>query len=303
MTRRHFIKSTGTTLAFVASGLPLWAMDKPKVEKLTILHTNDVHSRIKPFPSDGGRFAGMGGAAKRAALIKQVRAQEKNVLLLDSGDIFQGTPFFNYFGGELEFKLMSQMNYDVATLGNHDFDAGIDGFVKQHPLANFSFVNANYDFRGTDMEGLIQAYKIIQKGKLKIGILGVGIELDGLVPKKLYGTIQYQNPIENANRVAAYLKQEEKCDFVICLSHLGYKYQTNKVSDIVLAKNSKNIDLILGGHTHTFMKQPDEGRNAAGKPIMIHQAGWAGVLLGRLDVYFEKNAANKCVTCESIYVK
>lgn len=304
MTRRNFIKKTSATaLLLSTTGLPLWAMDKPKVEKLTILHTNDVHSRINPFPMDGGRNAGMGGAAKRAALIQKVRKAEQHVLLLDSGDIFQGTPFFNYFGGELEFKLMSQMQYDVATLGNHDFDAGIDGLVKQMPLASFSFVNANYDFRDTALEGKILPYKIIQKGNIKIGILGVGLELDGLVPAKLYGKIKYEDPIANANKTAALLKQELKCDFVICLSHLGYKYQSDKVSDIVLAKNSANIDLILGGHTHTFMKQPDEGRNAEGKPIMIHQAGWAGILLGRLDIYFEKNAPNKCATCESIYIK
>ena len=303
MDRRSFIRQFGISTALLGAGtMPLHALGKPETIKLTILHTNDVHSRIEPFPMDGGRNQGLGGAARRAALIKKIRAEEEHVLLLDAGDIFQGTPYFNYFGGELEFKLMSKMQYDAATIGNHDFDAGIDGLHQQLPNANFPFIISNYDLSNTIMNGRTKPYLIINKGPLKVGILGVGIELDGLVPKNLIGETQYLDPIQKANHFAALLKEDEKCDYVICLSHLGFKYKENKVSDIVLAENSKHIDLIIGGHTHTFLNEPYIAKNAEQNPVYINQAGWAGILLGRLDVFFERNSKNKCIGCKNLVV-
>ncbi len=304
MKRRNFIKRTSTSALLLGAGsFPLSAFNEPEIQKLTILHTNDVHSRIEPFPMDGGRYQGMGGAARRAALIKKVRKEEKNVLLLDSGDIFQGTPYFNFFGGELEFKLMSKMGYDVATIGNHDFDAGIDGLNKQMKQASFPLINCNYDFSDTVLNGNVKPFLILEREDIKIGILGVGIELSGLVPEKDYKATQYLDPIEKANYFASLLKNEEKCDLVICLSHLGYSYKHDKVSDVVLAKTSQHIDLILGGHTHTFLEQPDRIKNRDGKPVLINQVGWAGIMLGRLDFYFEKNVKNKCATCKNILIK
>lgn len=304
MNRRNFLHTFGTGAVLTGAGaFPLQALAaEPEILKLTILHTNDVHSRIEPFPMDGSRNQGLGGASRRAALIKEIRAAEKHVLLFDSGDIFQGTPYFNVYGGELEFKLMSQMGYDAATIGNHDFDAGIDGLHKQLPLANFPFISSNYDFADTIMNGKTLPYKIFQKEQVKIGVLAVGIELEGLVPKTLYKETQYLDPIANANRVAAQLKQDERCDYVICLSHLGYKYSDNKVSDIVLAQSSHNIDLILGGHTHTFLEAPVLVNNQEGKPVFVNQAGWAGIMLGRLDIYFERNRKNKCETCQNLII-
>lgn len=304
MNRRHFIQTfgTGTMLAGVGA-LPLKAFAAdPEIIKLTILHTNDVHSRIEPFPMDGSRMQGLGGAARRMALIKQIRQEQEHVLLLDAGDIFQGTPYFNVYGGELEMKLMTQMGYDAATIGNHDFDAGIEGLKKQLPNADFPLINCNYDFSNTVLSEDVKPYQIFKKGTIKIGVLGVGIELDGLVPKALYKETQYLDPIANANKYAAILKNDEKCDFVICLSHLGYKYQDDKVSDIVLAKNSRDIDLIIGGHTHTFLDAPVVETNLQGKQVLINQVGWAGVVLGRLDVFFERNRKGKCVSCQNVLI-
>lgn len=264
--------------------LSTWAKNG---DRLVILHTNDWHSHIESFPDTDKKYPGLGGAAKRAALISKIRAKYKNVLLLDSGDIFQGTPYFNYYGGELEFKLMSEMGYDFATLGNHDFDAGIDGFAKQLPHASFKFLNANYDFSHTILDGKIKPYSIVKKGKFKIGVFGIGIELEGLVPKELYGGVKYQDPILKANETAQFLKNQG-CNLVVCLSHLGYEYKGNKVSDKVLAKSSTNIDLILGGHTHTFLSSPQSVLNLNGREIFINQTGWAGINLGRVD--YETNS-------------
>ena len=289
MKRREFIQKSSFAAALVAGGaMPLSAFGSDRhLVKITILHTNDMHSRIEPFPLDGGKFAGMGGMSKRASLIKKIRKEQPNVILLDSGDIFQGTPYFNYFGGELEFKLMSQMGYDAATIGNHDFDGGIEGLHKQLPNASFPFVIANYDFENTVMNGKTKKHLIIEKQGIKIGITGVGIELKGLVAKMLYKETKYYDPIESANEVATYLKKAMNCDYVICLSHLGYRYDDDKISDVIFARKTKNIDLILGGHTHTFLEQPVELKNLENQPVIINQAGWAGLVLGRLDLVFE----------------
>ena len=286
--RREFIKGIfgGIALAGLSS-LPIDLFAKEDMTRLTILHTNDVHSRIDPFPPNDPKYPNMGGVARRAALIKKIRSTEKNVLLLDAGDIFQGTPYFNLYGGELEFKLMSEMGYDASTLGNHDFDNGIDGLVKQMPNMNFPFLNANYSFKDTLLENKVNEYKIFRRGNLQIGVFGIGIELRGLVDPKLTGNILYNDPLVNANRISTLLKNEEKCDLVICLSHLGYKYNDKKVSDSVLAKESSNIDLIIGGHTHTFLDEPTLIINKDGKEVLIAQVGWAGIKLGRIDYYFD----------------
>lgn len=298
MNRRNFIQKAGVaTLLTGTSSFPLSAFAKDDLIKLTILHTNDVHSRVEPFPMDGSRNEGKGGAARRASLIQKIRGEEEHLLLLDAGDIFQGTPYFNFFLGELEFKLMTAMKYDAATLGNHDFDAGVTGLHKQLPHANFPFLIGNYDFRDTLMEGKTQPYKIFKKGQLKIGVLGVGIELEGLVPPKHFKGVQYLDPIKIANQYAKELKEEHKCDLVICLSHLGYRYRDNTVSDVVLAENSRNIDVIIGGHTHTFMKTAASYRNLDQEEVIINQVGFAGILMGRLDFYFERNKKGKCMSC------
>ena len=306
MDRRYFLKKAGLgTAVLVGAGFPVYALgNEPEFEKLTILHTNDVHSRIDPFPMDGGRNQGLGGVSKRAAMIKNIRAEEKNVLLLDAGDIFQGTPYFNFFGGEIEMKLMSEMKYDCGTMGNHDFDAGIDGFEKQLKHANFPFVVSNYNLEDTVLHDRVEKYKIFELGGLKIGIFGLGIRLDGLVPKKLQGKAVYEEPVAKANHYASFLKNEMKCDYVICLSHLGFYYENrDRPSDHTIALQTTNVDMILGGHTHTFLKMPKVVRNPDDKEVVISQAGWAGILLGRIDILFEKTNGKKCTTCKNTFVK
>jgi 5'-nucleotidase len=251
---------------------------------------------------DGSRNAGKGGVASRAAIINQIRSEEKNVLLLDAGDIFQGTPYFNFYGGELEIKMMSMMGYDAGIMGNHDFDNGIEGFVKQLPHANFPILNANYDFTDTPMAGKSKEYQIFKKGGVKIGVYGLGIELTGLVNPQQYGNTKYLDPIEKALALEKFLKLDQKCDLVICLSHLGYKYRENKVSDVVLAQNTYFTDLIIGGHTHTFLNVPDSIKNKSGKETLVNQVGFAGINLGRIDYVFSANNSKKTSYSSAIEV-
>lgn len=303
MDRRKFLKLIPAgTLVAVNPGLVFGSNLIQPGKKITILHTNDWHSRIEPFPMDGSRNQGLGGAAKRAALISKIRKEEENVLLFDSGDIFQGTPYFNFFSGELEIKLMSEMSYDAATIGNHDFDGGIENLRDQLNHAEFSMLNANYNLDRTVLKDIVEPYKIIKKDGLKIGVFGVGIELEGLVPKNLFGETQYKDPISKSNLIAEHLKKHHKCDIVICLSHLGFKYNIDYPSDVVLASRSKNIDIILGGHTHTFMKEVHLEKNKIGKNVLINQAGWAGIILGRIDLIFEKEKSIKFVNTSQLKV-
>jgi 5'-nucleotidase len=292
MKRRDFIQKTAAGSAFLAlPSWPLLAANPSDVKQITILHTNDVHSHIDAFPATDPRNANKGGVSRRATIIENIRTENKNVLLLDAGDIFQGTPYFNYYGGELEFKLMSMMRYDLATMGNHDFDNGIDGFYAQLPHANFEFVSANYDFKNTVLDSIVKPYKIFVKNGIKIGVFGLGIQLEGLVDKKHYKETVYQNPLEICQEMTRILKQDKKCDLIICLSHLGYKYKEdeNKISDLKLAALTKDIDLIIGGHTHTFLDKPTIVKNLEDNEVLVNQVGCYGINLGRIDFYFYGN--------------
>jgi len=288
MKRRNFIQQTAATGAFIGlGGLSLSFSETPK-KHITILHTNDVHSHIEAFGPNDPKNANMGGVARRATLIGQIRNENPNTLLLDAGDIFQGTPFFNFYGGELEFKLMSMLKYDAATIGNHDFDNGIDGLFSQLPHADFDFISSNYDFRNTIMDGYVLPHQIFTKDGVKIGVFGLGIELQGLVNPNLYKETKFLDPVEIATDMVRILKEEKKCDLVICLSHLGYEYKSDKISDIKLAKATKDIDLIIGGHTHTFLDKPEIHTNKVGKKVLINQVGCYGLYLGRIDFYLDK---------------
>ena len=297
MNRKTFLKtlSGGTLLAAMSPNILFAENYKQATEKsakkLTILHTNDQHSRIEPFDQSYTKNPNQGGFARRASLIQSIRNKENNVLLVDSGDTFQGTPYFNFFGGELEFRLMSMMGYEASTLGNHDFDNGLEGFLKVQPNAKFPFICSNYDFKNTILENSTIPYKILDKKGVKVGLFGLGVELEGLVGKKNYGNTKYLDPVEIANHYADFLKNEKKCDLVICLSHIGYEYENepNKICDKILVAQTENIDLILGGHTHTFFKEPEVFKNKNNKNVLVNQVGWAGLLLGRLDYFFDEN--------------
>lgn len=302
--RRKFITQSALAAGAILTSNSLFAemQQEAATKKLTILHTNDVHSRLEPFPMDGGRNQGLGGVAARAELIQQIRSEAGQILLLDAGDIFQGTPYFNLYKGEPEMKAMAAMGYDAATMGNHDFDGGLENFATQLKHIQFPILMCNYDFSNTPMEFKYQPYKIFKKGKLKIGVTAVGIEMSGLVPDSLYGNTKYLDPVQKANETAAKLKKEEGCDMVICLSHLGYKYRDNKVSDIVLANQTENIDLIIGGHTHTFMDAPEVYKNKTGSDVLVNQVGWAGIQLGRLDYEFGGFKGNKLAKSHTVVV-
>lgn len=300
--RRNFIATMAkASAAMLTAGLvPTDIFAAGDSERLTILHTNDTHSRLDPFPADDNNYGGMGGVAARFDMIKKIRQQEKNVLLLDAGDIFQGTPYFNLFKGEPEIKAMELMGYDAFTLGNHDFDAGIANIAAQLMKTSMSLVICNYDFTGTPLQQKYLPYKVFKKGALKIGVTGVGINLAGIVHSSLYGNTKYLDPVMKLNQTASHLKHHEHCDMIICLSHLGDRYDDNRMSDAILAKESYDVDLIIGGHTHKFFETPRVYKNKNGGDVVVNQAGWAGLRLARLDYEFfpgkNKNlAANKSI--------
>ena len=257
MKRRNFIQNIvlGTGTLLVSPSL-FGQENLKKKKRLVILHTNDTHSTIEPFPSKHSKFPNMGGVSKRHTILQKIRSEEEHVLLLDAGDIFQGTPYFNTFNGELEMKLMSLLQYDAATMGNHDFDIGLEGFLNAQQFANFPFLCANYDFSETILSAKTKAYHIFHKAGIKIGVFGVGVALKGLVSEDKYGNTRYLDPISTANKIASELKSKS-CDLVICLSHLGFEYENKSInSDRKLAAETENIDVILGGHTHTFFYKP-----------------------------------------------
>ena len=296
--RRNFIKQVAS-LSAVGLINPTELIASNDSEHLCIMHTNDVHSHIEPFPNNHSKYPGMGGVAKRAQLINKIRSEVKHTLLLDAGDMFQGTPYFNYYGGELEFKLMNAMKYDAATIGNHDFDNGVDGLAKQAVNAKFKLLSANYNFEQTPMKGLTKPSHIFNKGKFKIGVFGLGIEFKGLVDPKMYGKTRYSDPIKEAKKTAQFLRENKGCNLIICLSHLGLEYSTNKVSDKLLAKQCPEIDIILGGHTHTFLEKPIETYSNLGKATYISQVGWAGLKLGRIDVYLKPEAKTLTIKAQN----
>ena len=289
MKRRRFIKNSIYGSLGGSLILNSLSCEKKNFKKITILHTNDVHSHIEPFPKDHSKFPNMGGFERRSTLINNIRLKNPNTLLLDSGDVFQGTPYFNFYGGELEFKLMSMLKYDAMTIGNHDFDNGIDGLNSQLPKASFDIISSNYDFSNTILENKIKRTKTYILDEVKIGVFGLGIELKGLVSDELYKETKYLDPVEISNDITDYLKNEEKCDLIICLSHLGFKYKKNKISDFILAQKTKDIDLIIGGHTHTFMDNPTITKNKIGNDVIINQVGCFGVYLGKIDFYLDTN--------------
>ncbi len=304
--RRCFLQQTMLSAgAFTTSFLLSKKETKVNEEEqqIVILHTNDMHSHIEPFPMDGSANQGRGGMAARAQIINEIRGKNKHVLLLDAGDIFGNTPCFEMFQGEPEIKAMSTMKYDAVTIGEQDLLGGIDNYANLiNRFANFSVLICNYDFSNTSFQNKSLPYKTFKKGDVKIGVTGVGIELQGLIADDLYCNVKYLNPIENANRTADILKRKEGCDLIICLSHLGDKYNNEQVSDEILAKESYDIDLIIGGHTHRFFTEPRKYINKRGKEIIVNTAGWAGMQLGRLDYNLLKKG-KKFLDTKSILIE
>ena len=257
-------------------------------KQLFILHTSDTHSRIEPISAEAAdEYAGMGGVVRRAGFVKQFRGKHPDMLLLDCGDISQGTPYYNFFKGELEVKMMNLMGYDAMTIGNHEFDFGLDNMARLFRMAHFPVVCANYDVTGTVLEGLVKPYVVLERGGIKIGVFGVSPKMEGLVQADKCEGIVYNDPIVAAQEVTDLLRTKEGCDVVICLSHLGFRLK-NEVCDEKLAAATRGIDVILGGHSHTFMEKPAFCLNAEGKSIPVLHTGRSGIFVGELDLTLTK---------------
>lgn len=298
MDRKQFIKATAFGAGFIAMN-PLVSLAKQQaLTKVTILHTNDTHARIEPFPEGSPQYGGLGGVARRAALIRKIRRENPASLLLDAGDVFQGTPYFNFYGGALDYQLMTKMGYDATTIGNHEFDNGIEGFTEVAGHAKFPFVSSNYDFGTTTMGRHINEFIIKVVGGVRIGIFGLGVAFENLVLPELHRGVTHKDPVETSKKMVRRLRQTHRCDMVICLSHIGYKYNHSQVSDVVVAQEVDGIDLIIGGHTHTLLEKPDEIVKENGTKTIIAQVGHAGVVLGRLDFYFDHQ--NKVVALQAL---
>ncbi|AHW60397.1 5'-nucleotidase [Draconibacterium orientale] len=294
MDRRRFIRNVAAGTAGITLGaVPYELFAHEDFTTISILHTNDIHCHIEPFTGSNERYANKGGLARIAKLAALERQKNPNTLLLDAGDMFQGTPYFNYFKGELMLKVMSEAGYDASTIGNHEFDNGLQGIKDPLPNAEFPIISSNYDFSDTILSGSFPEYKIFRRDGVKIGIYGVGIELENLVGKKNYGATVYNDPVVVAQRMESFLKNEKKCDLVICLSHIGLRYRDNKVSDMVLAAETSFTDLIIGGHTHSYLEKPLEEKNKLGQTVIVNQAWWGGLVVGKIDFVFEKSKRNK----------
>ncbi|MGL5318689.1 MAG: bifunctional metallophosphatase/5'-nucleotidase [Bacteroidales bacterium] len=250
-------------------------------DKLVILHTNDTHSQIEAFGEQAGDNKGKAGLARRATAIKQIRKEYKNVLLLDAGDYIQGTPYFNLFNGELEIKAMNMLGYDVATLGNHEFDNGVNFLANMLKSAKFDIISANYDVSKTALKDLIKPYVIKDVNGIKVGIIGLNIKPDGLISDKNFEGIRFLSPIEQANNYAKMLKEEKKVDLVIVLSHLGYQSDPN-FSDKKVAEATRNVDIFVGGHSHTYLPEATKIKNMDGQTVLITQSGSKGMNLGKI---------------------
>ena len=255
-----------------------------KTKQLVILQTSDTHSRIEPIAVNAAdRSAGMGGTVRRATFIKEARKINPNLLLFDCGDISQGTPYYNLFQGEVEVKMMNLMGYDAMTIGNHEFDFGLENMARLFRMANFPVVCSNYDVTGTVLEGLVKPYTTFNRNGLKIGVFGLAPKMEGLVQADKCEGVVYNDPIEAAQKMADLLKNEEGCDVVICLSHLGYQLK-NAPCDEELAQKTNHIDAILGGHTHTFMKEPAVYLNKDGRNVSVMHTGKSGIYVGMLKL-------------------
>lgn len=257
-------------------------------KQLVILHTNDTHSCIMPLNPNlaDTALAGRGGFLRRMALIEDERAKTPGLLLIDSGDFSQGSPYYNFYKGEVEVELMNRMGYDVATIGNHEFDFGLENMARIFRMAKFPIVCANYDFTGTSVEGLVKPYTIIKRNGLKIGLFGLSPQPRGLVDTTKFVGVKYLDPVETAERMAALLKTKKKCDVVICVSHLGW--ENEELTDQMLVPATRDIDIVLGGHSHTYMKTLQYVKNVDGKDVPVDQNGKHGIWIGRIVLDLEK---------------
>lgn len=298
-TRRNFLGASlaaGLSLSlpkglhslYTPSRAAVWAplLEPRKDETLiTVLHTNDTHSQIDPILENDKLYGGKGGVARRATLVKKVRNENPNTLMIDAGDVCQGTPYFNFYKGEVEYKAMSLIGYDAGTIGNHEFDNGVVSLAKALSFANFDIVSTNYDVRGSALERRVKAHVVKEVGGVRIGLFGLGISPTGLITPDNFKPVQYLDPVRMSRGVTKLLREQERCTLVLGMSHLGYYADPThgEVGDSQVAAQVEGIDFIASGHTHTFMDKPVLQKNPAGKDTIIFQVGRSGIFVGRVD--------------------
>ena len=282
--RRTFL-ATSAAFGATAAAFPRELLNATAADTvITILHTNDTHSQIDPLPANDAN-AGKGGVARRATVVKRVRKENPNTLLVDAGDVLQGTPYFNFYRGEVEYKAMSAIGYDVGTLGNHEFDNGVDALAAALKFANFDVVSANYDVKGTVLEQKVKRYVVKTVGGIKVGLFGLGVSPVGLITPDNFKGVTYIDPVVAARDVVKKLREEERCALVVAMTHIGY-YEDGKRGDSLVASQVDGIDFIASGHTHTFMKEPVLQTQPCGAKTMIFQVGKSGIYVGRVDFTF-----------------
>ena len=282
--RRTFL-TTSAAFGVTLAGFPRELLKASAADTvITILHTNDTHSQIDPLPANDPN-AGKGGIARRATLVKSVRKENPNTLLVDAGDVLQGTPYFNFYKGEVEYKAMSAVGYDVGTLGTHEFDNGVEALAAALKFANFDIVSANYDVKGTALEPLVKRYVVKTVGGIRVGLFGLGVSPVALITPDNFKGVTYIDPVIAARDVVKKLREDERCALVVCMSHLGYNDDTQR-GDRLVASQIDGIDFIASGHTHTFMKEPVTQTQPCGAKTTIFQVGKSGIYVGRVDFTF-----------------
>jgi 5'-nucleotidase len=292
ISRRNFLTSSvalGAGLALSPKQLKSFASPTSVADTvITILHTNDTHSQIDPLPENDKLYAGKGGVARRATLVKRIRKENPNTLLLDGGDSFQGTPYFNFYKGEVEYKSMSAIGYDAGTLGNHEFDNGVDALAAALKFATFDIVSSNYDVKGTSLEKLVKPYVVKTVAGIRIGLFGLGISPVALITPTNFKGVTYQDPIETSKAMVKTLRETERCTFIVAMSHLGFykNPRPRDVGDGQVATQVDGIDFIVSGHTHTFMEEPERVKQPCGQETLIFQVGRSGIYVGRVDFTF-----------------
>jgi len=300
-TRRDFLK----TAAIAGVSLPLArssslfhssnssrALWEPLLEPakgetvITVLHTNDTHSQIDPILSNDKTYPDKGGVARRAILVKRIRKENANTLLIDAGDVLQGTPYFNFYKGEVEYKAMSLIGYDAGTIGNHEFDNGVESLATALQFANFDIVSTNYDVRGSALEKKVKTHVVKEVGGVRVGLFGLGISPIGLITPENFQPLKYLDPVRMSRGVVKLLREQEKCALVLGMSHLGYypkPKDADEIGDTQMASQVDGIDFIASAHTHTFMEKPVLQKTPNGGNTIIFQVGRSGIYVGRVD--------------------
>lgn len=251
-------------------------------KRLTILHTNDTHSCILPLNKNlaDTTLANRGGFLRRIAMLKEERAKDPDLIYFDSGDFSQGSSYYTMFKGDVEVGLMNQMGIDASTIGNHEFDFGLENMARLFKMAKFPIVCSNYDFADTELKDIVKPYIIVKRKGVKIGVFALCPPLEGLVFTKNYGPLKFLDPVEVTRQMVDLLKKQKKCDLVVCISHLGW--ETSEYPDNRVIQNTSGIDLVLGGHTHTYMPKLEYVKNLNGQPVAVDQNGKHGAFIGKL---------------------